>query len=255
MVKDAIELMETPQTINRDSYEPAYAQLVKLLRQQISSGQYRPGDQLPSEAAICSRYAVSPMTVRRAVNMLLDQGLVTTVQGRGTFVKGLELGSSTFALDELQNLFRDKKHSKVKLLRTRIVPASENVAHAMAIPPGTRVIYIRRLLLRNDDPILCHEEHLIYDPMRPIMEAEMDVTSLHGLFSGTGETDIKKGLLVIRSILLNEEDASLLRVQPATPAFRLEHTFFDFNNQPVSFGYFICSSDRLNFSAKVGIWD
>lgn len=195
------------------------------------------------------------MTVRRAINMLSDQGLVTTVQGRGTFVKGLELGSTTFDLDDLQSLFRDKERAKVQLLKTRIVPASENVARAMAIPAGARVIYIRRLLLKNDDPVLCHEEHLIYDPMRPIVEAEMDVTSLHGLFSGTGETDIKKGLLVIRSTLLNEEEASLLRVQPSTPAFRLEHTFFDFRDQPVSFGYFICSADRLNFSARVGVWD
>ncbi len=248
-------MTEIPQTINRDSYEPAYAQLVRLLRRQISSGQFRRGDQLPSEAAICNRYGVSPMTVRRAVNMLLDQGLVTTVQGRGTFVKGLELGSSTFDLDDFQKLFRDEERAKVQLLTTRIVPASEDVAHAMAIPVGRRVIYLRRLLLKNDDPILCHEEHLIYDPMRPIVEAEMDVTSLHGLFSGTGETDIKKGLLVIRSALLDEENASLLRVQPSTPAFRLEHTFFDFNDHPVSFGYFIFSSDRLNFSAKVGIWD
>ena len=254
-VKDAIALTQTLQTIDRDSYEPAYAQLVRFFRQQISSGQFRPGDQLPSEAAICSRYGVSPMTVRRTVNILLDQGLVTTVQGRGTFVKGLELGSTTFALDELQNLFRDKKHSKVQLLRTRIVPASETVAHAMAIPPGEVVIYISRLLLNNDEPVLCHEEHLIYDPMRPIVEAEMDVTSLHGLFSGTGETDIKRGLMVIRSTLLDEENAALLRAKPLSPAFRLEHTFFDFNNQPVSFGYFICSSDRLQFSARVGIWD
>ena len=135
------------------------------------------------------------------------------------------------------------------------MPANEDVAKAMAIESGARVIYIRRLLLSDDAPILCHEEHLIYDPTRPIVEAEMDVTSLYGLFSGSGETDIKKGLLVIRSTLLNEEDALLLRVQPSTPAFRLEHTFYDFNNRPVSFGYFICSSDRLNFSAKVGIWD
>jgi DNA-binding GntR family transcriptional regulator len=249
------ELTETPQTINRDSYEPAYAQIVRLLRQQISSGQFRPGNQLPSESAICSLYGVSPMTVRRAINILLDQGLVTTVQGRGTFVKGLELGSSTFALDELQDIFRDKEHSKVQLLRTRIVPASEGVAHALAIPPGAKVIYIRRLLLKNDDPILCHEEHLVYDPTRPVVEAEMDVTSLHGLFSGTGETDIKRGFLVIKSALLDAESAALLRAKPSTPAFRLEHTFFDFNNQPVSFGYFICSSDRLKFCARVGIWD
>src|SRR5208337_4021594 len=198
------QLTETPQTIDRDSYEPAYAQLVRLLRQQISSGLFRRGDQLPSEAVICSRYGVSPMTVRRAVNMLLDQGVVSTVQGRGTFVKGLELGSSTFALYDFQNFFRDKERTKVQLFTTRIVPANEAVANAMAISTGRRVIYLRRLLLRDDIPVLSHEEHLIYDPMRPIVEAEMYVTSLHGLFSGSGGTDIKKGLLVIRSVLLDE---------------------------------------------------
>ncbi len=195
------------------------------------------------------------MTVRRAVNMLLDQGVVSTVQGRGTFVKGLELGSSTFALYDFQNFFRDKERTKVQLFTTRIVPANEAVANAMAISTGRRVIYLRRLLLRDDIPVLSHEEHLIYDPMRPIVEAEMYVTSLHGLFSGSGGTDIKKGLLVIRSVLLDEKNAELLRVKPSTSAFRLEQTFFDFDDQPVSFGYFTCSSDSLNFSARVGIWD
>ena len=195
------------------------------------------------------------MTVRRAVNMLVDQGVVNTVQGRGTFVKRLELGSSTFALDGFQNFFRDKESTKVQLLTTRIVPASEVVAGAMAISTGRKVIYLRRLLLKNHTPILSHEQHLIYDPMRPIVEAEMDVTSLHALLSGSGETDTKKGLLVIRSALLDEENAALLRVKPSTPAFRLEHTFFDFDDRPVSFGCFTCSSDNLNFSARVGIWD
>jgi DNA-binding GntR family transcriptional regulator len=248
-------VLEAPQSIDRDSYEPAYAQLVRLLRHQISTGQFRTGDQLPSEAAICSSYGVSPMTVRRAISMLLDQGLVTTIKGRGTFVKALELARSTFALDEFQSLFDDKEHSRVQLLRTRIVSASKELAGTMGIPEGAKVIYLRRLLVSDDDPILCHEEHVIYDPARPIMEAEMDVTSLHGLFCGTGETDIKKGLLVIRSTLLSEEDAKVLKVEPASPAFRLEHKFFDFDDQPVSYGYFICSANKLKFSARVGIWD
>ena len=250
-----IDVPDTFETIDRDSYEPAYAQLVRLLTRQISSGQFRPGDQLPSEAIIRSRYGVSPMTVRRAVNMLSDQGLVTTVQGRGTFVNGVELGRSSFALDELQNLFRDKENSRVQFLKSRILPASENIARAMSIKRGTKVIYISRLILKNEEPVLYHEEHLIYDPLRPIVEAEMDITSLHGLFSGVGKTDIKKGLLVIKSTSLNAGEASLLRAKPSTPAFRLEHTFFDFSDQPVSFGYFVCSSDQLSFSAKVGIWD
>ena len=63
-------------TIDREAFEPAYLQLVKLIRKQISDGLFRPGDRLPSEAELRKRYGVSPMTVRRAVNMLVDQGVV-----------------------------------------------------------------------------------------------------------------------------------------------------------------------------------
>ncbi len=87
-----------PETIDRDSYEPAYAQLVRILRGQIASGQFRPGDRLPSEAQLCERYGVSPMTVRRVINILADQGVVVGEQGRGTFVKALELGTASFHL-------------------------------------------------------------------------------------------------------------------------------------------------------------
>ncbi len=61
------------QGIDRSSYEPAYMQLVNILRHAIATGQYRAGDQLPTEAELCAAYDVSPMTVRRAIGMLLDR--------------------------------------------------------------------------------------------------------------------------------------------------------------------------------------
>ncbi|HEY44918.1 MAG TPA: UTRA domain-containing protein, partial [Anaerolineae bacterium] len=52
---------------------------------------------------------------------------------------------------------------------------------------------------------------------------------------------------------LTAEEASLLYSKVGSPAFRLEHTFYDFNDQPVSWGWFICSGDRLRFTATIGI--
>jgi GntR family transcriptional regulator len=66
---------------------PAYAQLADILRERIERGQLAPGDPLPSETTLQQEYEVSRGTVRRAVEMLRDHGLVVTVQGRGTFVK------------------------------------------------------------------------------------------------------------------------------------------------------------------------
>src|SRR5660397_136699 len=61
-------------------YEPAYMRIVRTVSSRIAHGDYREGDQLPSESQFCTEFDVSPMTLRRAVNMLVDRGLVSTVQ-------------------------------------------------------------------------------------------------------------------------------------------------------------------------------
>ena len=247
--------MKDATPINRDSYEPAYAQLVSIIRRQIASGVYPPGSRLPSEAQLCKQYEVSPMTVRRAVNLLVEQGVVSTAQGKGTFVKPLELGAFSFHLQELQELFRDRERTRVTLREVRIVNADEAVSEKLEIPPGERVIYISRLLARNQRPLLHHQQYLIYDPYRPIVEAEMDVTSLGGLFTGSGDTGFKKGLLKIDVTALEDGEAACLGTEVGAPAFRLEHTFYDFKDRPASWGWLTFPGGSLSFSARVGIWE
>jgi DNA-binding GntR family transcriptional regulator len=242
---------DSPEAIDRNSYEPAYAQLVNILRRQVARGMFRPGDQLPSEAMLCQRYQVSPMTVRRTINLLAEEGVVSTAQGRGTFVNTLELGRAAFNLQELQDLFNDSAMT-VKLLDVRIVSADERTARKLNLKVGENTIYIRRLLTVNREPAFYHREYLIYDPTRPIVEAEMEVTALQGLFDGTGSAMLKRGELSIEACLLNEDEANLLQTPPAA-ALCLEHLFYDFDDQPVSWGWFICRSDHLHFTTRVGI--
>ena len=252
---DTLLALQTGDTIDRDAYEPAYVQLANILRRQISEGLFRPGDQLPSEAQLCRRYEVSPMTVRRSINLLADQAVVSTAQGRGTFVKSLELSTATFDLHELQAFFSDQANTVIKLLDVRIISADQATADKLNLNLGDNAIYIRRLLTKDDRPLFYHREYLIYDPTCPIVEAEMDVTSLQGLFANVDNTMLKRGELTVRAALMNEEEATILQVSLPAAAFWLEHIFYDFDNRPISVGWFICHSDHLRFSTKVGIDD
>jgi GntR family transcriptional regulator len=242
------------EVIDRDSYEPAYAQLANILRRQVAAGVFRPGDQLPSETMLCQSYQISPMTVRRTINLLAREGVVSTVQGRGTFVKALELGRAAFDLQELQDLFDDSAMA-VRLLDARIVSADERTARKLDLTVGDKAIYIRRLLTISNEPAFYHREYLIYDPTRPIVEAETEVTALRGLFDGTGSAMLKRGELSVEACLLNEEEAEILRAPSPMAAFCLEHLFYDFDDQPVSWGWFVCRSDCLRFTTMVGISD
>jgi len=83
--KPNVHILDQTASIDRDSYEPAYTQLANILRRGMAAGIFRSGDRLHSEAQLCEHYRVSPMTVRRAINTLVDQGVVSVEQGRGTF--------------------------------------------------------------------------------------------------------------------------------------------------------------------------
>ena len=239
--------------INRDGDQPIYAQLAESLRQQILAGSYRPGERLPSENMLVEMYKVSPMTVRRAINLLASQGIVATARGSGTFVKEVELGSASFYLQDLKELFRDAASTTVKLLDARFQPADGRVARKLCIREGERAIFIRRLLLVDGEPAFYHRGYLVNDPNRPVVEAELEVTDLKGLFQGSGSSLIKHGDLYLESTMLDEDEIRLLNLNSPAVGMLLEHIFYDFDNQPVSWGWFVCGSNRLRLHTRVGI--
>ena len=235
-------MIAAEEQIDRDAYEPAYAQMANILRRQIARGEFRPGDQLPSEAQLCRRYGISPMTVRRSINLLADEGVINTAQGKGTFVKPLEWSAAQFDLRELQNLFQNSAGTEIKLLDVRIVAADERAARKLGIAVGDNTIYIRRLISQGAKPLFYHRAYLVYDPKRPIVEAEMDVTSLQGLFANVDNSLMKHGKLTIDATLMNEEEANVLQAATPAAAFFLEHIFYDFDDKPISWGWFIFPS-------------
>ncbi len=241
-----------PMQIQRDLDQPVYTQLADILRQQILSGIFQPGQKLPSEAMLVDTYTVSPMTVRRAINLLAAQGIISTAHGRGTFVKEVQLANAAFYLQDLKELFNDDGTTVVKLIEARFLPADERISRKLQIKPGSRAIYIRRLLTVEDQPAFYHRGYLIYDPTRPVVELEFQVTDLRGLFRGSGNPLIKSGELSLEATVLNEEEAGILQVPLHAPGMVLEHTFYDFRDKPISWGWFVCTNQHLRLFTRIG---
>lgn len=245
-------LIQSDKKIDRRSHEPSYTQLVHIIQDQVASGELRAGDRLPSESQLCKYHRVSPMTVRRAINILVEQGVVITEQGRGTFIKPIQVWEAVFRLDELQRMLEDANNSEVKIMELRLIPADARTSNKMNLNINSPVLYIRRLIYSQGKPLLYHREFLVYDPLRPIVESEMEVTSLKGLFKGDNNSALKRGTLTIDATILTPEESQTLQLSSRIAAFRLEHIFYDYEDKPVSWGWFICPSDFLRFTATVG---
>ena len=99
----------------------------------------------------------------------------------------------------------------VRLLEARTTRAYERIARKLAVPEGSKVIYMRRLLAQAGEPVVYQREYVLSDPLRPVIEAELEVTTLRGLFKGRGETALKSGELSIEATVLQDEEAPLLQ--------------------------------------------
>lgn len=77
-------------TIDLDGPEPLFEQIAEVMAGRIAAGVYAPRRRIPSEHALCEEFSVSRPTVRSAIALLTDKGLVTTVRGKGSYVKGTD---------------------------------------------------------------------------------------------------------------------------------------------------------------------
>jgi GntR family transcriptional regulator len=240
--------------IDRSSFEPPYSQVARGIRERITNGEYRAGDRLPSEAELCALYGVSRMTARRAVALLTRDGVVMTENGKGTFVRAPEIGAATFDLGSLRRLVDDDA-TTVKIREARIVPSSPRVSAKLAVDPDSPVVAIKRIVSSDGEAVFYHSEYLVFDPRRPLVEAEYGVTALRDLLANVGMSGFKYGRLDLHASTLSDTEASHLGEEPGVPAWVVEHLFYDFENRPVSWGRFIGRADRLRFSATVGVPD
>ncbi|MBE3581670.1 MAG: GntR family transcriptional regulator [Thermoanaerobacteraceae bacterium] len=231
--------------IDKSSFVPPYYQLAQILERQIKSGQYRPGDALPSEAELSEKYGLSRMTVRRSLNELARAGLIRTERGKGTFVSRPELDRAVFVMDVFpKDMASRGMASSVRLLEARLVPAPDKAARKLQLPVGTKVLYIRRSLLADGEPMAYDRKYLRYDRGRPILENELQYQALPEMVEKHAEALPVNSRLVLQVTLLNEEEARALRTSPGSPAFLLEQILVAGDGRPVGWGWCIYRGDR-----------
>ncbi len=237
----------------RRSHEPAYLHIANVITDRIGAGEYRSGDQLPTEAQLRAEFGVSPMTVRRAIGILLDRGLVTTTQGKGTFVRALDLGEAVFRLQEITDMWIGDESVDVILLEASIIGASDQVAAMLELAPGSPTVFMRRLIRRRETPLVYQLEHVVYDERRPLVESQLQITSLDGLLRSSRGRGIPSGQLTIQAVSLKGDEACFLAVPEGSAAFRLDHVFRDFDGRRVSWGIFLCRGDQFRLTTSIGV--
>jgi len=183
--------------------------------------------------------------------MLESQGLVTGEKGRGTFARSPDLGDSMFRLDSFAGEWLDES-AEIRLLSASMTKADEGVAAMLGVDVGERVVYLRRLVLYNGTPAMYHTEYIIYNPRRPLVESQLQLTSLHAFLDSGRAQRFPRGELTLTAMSLDAESAEILGESKGALALRLEHIFREADRSPVSWGWFLLRAELFRLRARLG---
>src|SRR3954453_9890622 len=139
------------------AFQPLYRQIKLLITQSLGSGEWGPGDPIPSEIELASRYSVRQGTVRKAVSELPDENLLIRFQGKGTFVASHAEERSKFHFLRLTPDRGELRELSGHLLEFRRLRADASAAKLLRLPAGGGLCLIRRVLLLSDRPTVYEE--------------------------------------------------------------------------------------------------
>ena len=218
-----------------DDRIPIYQRLADVLRQSVIDGQVKPGDRVPSENVLAEDYGLAAGTVRKALDVLVSEGVFERFQGRGTFVRRPSFDASLFRFFRFRSPEGEYSVPESRIMRREVEPMPGHVAQALERPEGVPGISMSRLRLQDDVPTVAEEIWLAHEPFRAF--AEMPTGEIGDLLYPV--YDRVCGQLVARADetltveAASPETARLLRVAEGTPIIVIERVAKGYDNRPI----------------------
>lgn len=211
-------------TIDPHHPTPLYAQVEEVLKERLRR-EWRPGEQIPSEAQLCEQYQISRITLRHAIARLVNQGLLERGRGRGTFVRDTHLTAEVRSVssftDEISNLGM-KAGSTIKAIER--VPADFEHSEIFGIPEGDELIRISRIRTGDGVPIGIQETYLVGRLFPELEQYLGDNTSLYSVLTTRFGLRPAEAVETYSVGLLSKEEAELLSAKPGVPVFKVART-------------------------------
>ncbi|MDX1416930.1 MAG: GntR family transcriptional regulator [Candidatus Promineifilaceae bacterium] len=220
----------------QDSEFPYYRQLYEILRRDIIEGQRAPGELLPSESELIDRYEVSRITVRQAMDLLVQDGLVYRRRGRGTFVATPKIEQGlTQIISFSEDMRRRGFHAETAVLDSTLLKADKEIAEKLEVVVGEEIARLERLRLADAEPLSIEISHLVHRLCPGVLAGDYARSPLRELLERHYDLRLVRATQVIRAIGASDDVAHKLSIHPGAPLFYIERVSFSQYNRPVEF--------------------
>ncbi len=217
------------------TFSPLYRQIKALILQGLETGEWRPGEAIPSESELAQRFSVSQGTVRKAIDEMAAENLLIRRQGKGTFVATHDDPRAFFRFLRLVPLSGGIEHSRSVPLECWKAKAGPEAARMLGLAVSDPIIIVRRLLQFSSKPVVVDEIYLPGEIFQGLsLELLRDYQgSLYSLFESRFGVRMIRAEERIRAVPADRTSAELLKVSEGSPLLSVERVSYSYADKPV----------------------
>ncbi len=242
-------------TLDKASPIPLYLQLAGRLEGLIAGGVYPIGSRLPGEEELARHYLLNRNTVRHALSLLTQNGLVRTERGVGTFVERARLLAPIHRLDRITSFVDDFSLGDVRaedvLLARERVRATSDLAARLGVETADPLVRIDRLRLADGVPYVFERQYYDYARFGRLLEIDIQ-GSLYQLLTREFAADLHHSVQTLRAVLPGREVAARLGISIEVPCMFLESLTSDAAGQCLEVLQAHYRGDRYTFRVESG---
>ena len=231
---------------------PLYEQMKIQLQEQISVQVYAAGDRLPSETELCEKYGVSRITVRRALDELVSEGILERKQGKGTFVAAKKSRILFRPLESMGSGFSDSTYlgseKRILVIAKKEREGNRSEREALALSDGEKVFEFRRLMFLDGQPFMLDDAVYPSGRFPGLFERVKDNISTYSLLRESYGIAKMLSQRELSFSYATDEQAKLLGCQTGGPLFRIYKRVWDKDGCPVHLSRFYMCADRVVFT-------
>jgi GntR family transcriptional regulator len=217
------------------AFSPLYQQIKGLLVRSLQSGEWKPGEAIPSEMELAARFKVSQGTVRKAIDELATDNLLVRRQGKGTFVATHAEENTQYRFLRLAPDDGSAAGMARHFLDCKRMRAPTDVAQLLALKSGDSAVQVRRTLSRQGAPVVLDEIWLPAGPFKGLTAERLSdyAGPMYGLFESQFGVRMIRAEEKIRAVAADAQSAQLLQVAPGAPLLSVERLAYTYGDKPV----------------------
>ena len=245
--------MTLDKTASTPAYRPLYEQIKILLTKSLVAGEWKPGEAIPSETELATRFRVSQGTVRKAIDELAADHILVRRQGKGTYVASHSEPSYQYRFLRIVPDSGERPNPKNLFFGLERGKAHGESAGALGLKPGTATVTFKRLMSFEGRPVVLDE--IVFAAARFPGLTLSELEEFHGSVYSFYETVFGVRMIRaeerLRAVQADGLASAHLKVPKGSPLLCVDRVAFTYGDQPVEWRRGLCVTDGYSYATEL----